>query len=251
MKISGGLRENGVVVGNAYDKYGSRNPIARWLMQGFESALTELVDRVKPTSIHEVGCGEGYWTLKWVKEGIVARGSDFSSAVIDLARANATEHKLPTEIFKTCSIYDLSPALESADLVVCSEVLEHLERPEDGLNALQSIASPYLIISVPREPLWSAMNMARGKYWADFGNTPGHIQRWSQGQFLGLVSRYFDVEELRTPIPWTMLLCRRHGGQSHRGIRSPKTYPALGRFGPGHSRRGLRHYEVGGIREPH
>jgi 2-polyprenyl-3-methyl-5-hydroxy-6-metoxy-1,4-benzoquinol methylase len=212
MKISAGLTENGVVVGNTYDKYGSRNPIVRWLMLRFESALAELVDRVKPTSIHEVGCGEGYWTLKWAKQGIAARGSDFSSAVIDLARANATKHELPTEIFKICSIYDLDPALDSANLVVCCEVLEHLERPEGGLSALQAIASPYLIISVPREPLWSGMNLVRAKYWRKCGNTPGHIQRWSQSQFLSLVSRYFDVDELRAPIPWTMLLCRRRRG---------------------------------------
>ena len=38
--------------------------------------------------------------------------------------------------------------------------------------------------------------------------TPGHIQNWSQSQFLSLVSRYFEVLEVRSPVPWTMLLCR-------------------------------------------
>lgn len=209
MKISGGLTEKGVVVGNCYDKYGSRNPIVRWLMKGFESALTELVDKVKPASIHEVGCGEGYWTLRWLERGIAARGSDFSETVIELARANAVERKISPDVFKVCSIYDLDPASDAAELVVCCEVLEHLERPEDGLRCLQMVASPYLIVSVPREPLWSIMNMARGKYLSSFGNTPGHIQRWSRREFIRFVSCYFEVEEVRTPVPWTMLLCRR------------------------------------------
>jgi len=86
MKIAEGLRENGIVVGNAYDKYGSSNPIERWLVNGFASALTELVDRVKPASIYEIGCGEGYWTLQWLEQGIDASGSDFSEKIIKLAR---------------------------------------------------------------------------------------------------------------------------------------------------------------------
>jgi len=210
MKISEGIKENGIVVGNLYNKYNSSNPIERWLMKGFETAMTELVDKVKPTSIHEVGCGEGYWTLKWLEKGIVARGSDFSNEVIELAQANARSWNFPAESFKACSIYDLNPQVDAAYLVVCCEVLEHLERPNDGLLALQTVTDQYLIISVPREPLWSAMNILRGKYWWDWGNTPGHIQKWSQRRLLALVSRYFEVLEVRSPIPWTLLLCRQH-----------------------------------------
>ncbi len=208
MKISGGLNEDGIVVGNAYDKYGSSNPIERWLMQCFVSAMTGLVDKIKPASIHDVGCGEGYWTLKWLEQGIAARGSDFSRNVIGLAQSNAKSRNLSSESFKVCSIYELKPDVDAAHLVICCEVLEHLERPDDGLKALQAIASPYLIISVPREPLWCVMNIVRGRYWRDWGNTPGHIQNWSQSQFLSLVSRYFEVLEVRSPVPWTMLLCR-------------------------------------------
>lgn len=209
LKISGGLKENGIVVGNTYDKYGSSNPIERWLMKGFMTAMTELVNKVKPTSIHEVGCGEGYWTLKWLEKGIVACASDFSNEVIALAQANARSRNLPAESFKVCSINDLNPQVDAANLVVCCEVLEHLEKYDNGLLALQTITNPYLIISVPREPLWSVMNIVRGKYWRDWGNTPGHIQKWSQRQFVVLVSRYFEVLEVRSPIPWTLLLCRR------------------------------------------
>ncbi|MFH1965419.1 MAG: class I SAM-dependent methyltransferase [Acidobacteriota bacterium] len=209
MKISKGLTEDGIVVGNTYDKYGSSDPIVRWLMQGFKSAMTELVDKVNPVSIHEVGCGEGYWTLKWLEQGIDTRGSDFSSSVIELAQANASNRKLSVETFRVCSIYDLNPQEDVAQLVVCCEVLEHLEYPKAALQSLQAIANPYFIISVPHEPLWSVMNMARGKYWRHWGNTPGHIQRWSYRHFIALVSLHFEVIEIRSPMPWTMLLCRR------------------------------------------
>jgi ubiquinone/menaquinone biosynthesis C-methylase UbiE len=211
MKISGGITERGVIIGNTYDKYGSRNPVVRWIMRAFESALSALIAQVNPCSIHEVGCGEGYWVLRWTEQGIAARGSDFSAKVIELAQSNAMDRGVSPNLFKACSIYDLVPEHDAAHLVVCCEVLEHLERPEDGLRALQSVANPYLIISVPCEPLWSVLNMARGKYLSEFGNTPGHLQRWSQKEFIRLVSKYFEVLEVRSPIPWSMMLCRRSG----------------------------------------
>ena len=208
IRIAGGVTENGIVVGNAYDKYGAKNPVVRWIMAGFEKALSDLVGKASPSSVHEVGCGEGYWVLRWAGEGITARGCDFSSTAIDLARRNAIDRGLDGSLFEVKSIYDLLPGVDNADLLVCCEVLEHLEHPEKGLAALQGVVDRHLIVSVPREPLWCALNMVRGKYLASCGNTPGHIQHWSRTAFIKLVSKYFEVVEIRSPLPWVMLLCR-------------------------------------------
>ena len=208
MKITGGTTERGVVVCNVYDKYASRNPLVRRIMRGFAGALDELVARAGARAIHEVGCGEGYWVLRWNDRGIDARGSDFSEEAIRLARLNAAERGLDASRFAVRSIYELDAARDAAELVVCCEVLEHLERPEEALRALQRVARGHLILSVPREPVWRLLNMARGKYLADLGNTPGHVHHWSTAGFLRLVRGYFDVVEVRTPLPWTMALCR-------------------------------------------
>lgn len=208
IKISGGIKENGIVVGNAYDKYGSSNPIVKWMMQGFESTLSNLVAKAAPQDIHEIGCGEGYWVLRWNEQGMVTRGCDFSTQVIELARENAIGRGLSPLLFEARNIYDLEAARDSADLVVCCEVLEHLEDTGAGLEALQRVVGRHLIVSVPKEPLWCALNLARGKYIAHWGNTPGHIQHWSKDGFVKLVSKYFDVIEAHSPLPWTMLLCK-------------------------------------------
>ena len=50
--------------------------------------------------------------------------------------------------------------------------------------------------------------MARGAYWRDLGNTPGHVNHWSKRAFVDLLSRYGTVEEARSPFPWTMVLVR-------------------------------------------
>lgn len=209
MRISGGQKDDGLVVGNAYDKYGSRNIIVRWLMNGFESALTELVRIASPGAIYEIGCGEGYWVMHWTEEGISASGCDVSQAVIDIARDNAEARDISPDIFEVKSIYDVMGGRASRELVVCCEVLEHLDDPRAGLVAIERAANDYVILSVPREPVWRALNMARGKYLGDMGNTPGHLQHWSASGFRRLVSEYFDVVEVRQPLPWTMLLCRK------------------------------------------
>lgn len=208
MKTADIKKEHGIVIGNVYDKYGSANPIVKRIMQGFESALSSLVAKASPADIHEVGCGEGYWVLRWHEHGIATKGTDFSQQVIKIARENAIERGLPPELFEVRSIYDLEANRDSADLVVCCEVLEHLEQPETALQVLQQVTARHLILSVPREPLWRVLNMARGKYLTDWGNTPGHLQHWSGQGFVRLVSAYFQVVEVKNPLPWTMLLCR-------------------------------------------
>ena len=86
--------------------------------------------------------------------------------------------------------------------------LEHLEDPAGALDVLAGLARPWLLASVPREPLWRVLNCARGKYWADWGNTPGHLQHWSRSGFLAFLERRFQVVEARSPLPWTVALCR-------------------------------------------
>jgi len=88
------------------------------------------------------------------------------------------------------------------------EVLEHVPDPEHTLGEMARVASGHLLVSVPREPLWRGLNMARGAYLRDLGNTPGHLNHWSKRAFVSLLGRYGEVIEARSPFPWTMLLVR-------------------------------------------
>lgn len=209
MKISEGVQENGIVVGNNYDKYASSNPIVKWMMSGFHGSLDGFLAQANPSSIHEVGCGEGYWTIECSRQGLNVRGSDFSEQIIDMAKHNASKAGFATGIFEVGSIYDLSAEKHSADLIVCCEVLEHIDDPQAGLQKLQEITQNKIILSVPREPIWRVLNVIRGKYISNLGNTPGHIQHWSKSGFVELVSRYFNIIDVSSPFPWTMLYCEK------------------------------------------
>lgn len=200
--------EDGVVVGNVYDKYGTTNIAVRIIMRGFEDALSNFVKMVEPSDIHEIGCGEGNWVIRWNKQGIRARGSDFSRSIIEEARRNAITAGLDGGIFSVKSIYDLDESADSADLLVCVEVLEHVDDPEKALVSLARVAQGHVILSVPREPIWRILNVLRGKYIRQYGNTPGHIQHWSRRKFIRFVGRYFKVVAVKSPFPWTMVLCK-------------------------------------------
>ena len=208
MAFSSGKKEDGIVFGNAYDKYGSTNPVVKYLMRGFDQSLDHYISQTGVKEFHEIGCGEGYGVLKYAKKGFETRGSDFSSEVISLAKENAAEQAVSADIFSVKSIYDLKVDSDASKLIVCCEVLEHLENPVAGLEKLKEVAQEYVILSVPSEPLWRILNLVRFKYISDLGNTPGHLNHWSRSRFINLVSDYFEVLSVSSPTPWTMLLCR-------------------------------------------
>lgn len=204
-----GIEEDGLVIGNTYDKYHSQNFIARAMVNRFEKDLNDLVVFANPKTIHEVGCGEGYWTIKWLEQGYPTSGSDVSTRIIDIAKANAARAGKDPSVFSVMPIEQIAQAKISADLLVCCEVLEHVADPSQALAALRESATNWCLISVPNEPLWRILNVARGKYVKDLGNTPGHINHWSFAQIHSLVSKHFKVVEIRRPLPWSMLLCQK------------------------------------------
>ncbi len=193
------------IVGNVYDKYGSKNPVARWLMQGFLKSVRELYAGAGAKRVLEVGCGEGRLADDLVRN--VAAPEAFCACDLSLERLAPELH--PMLEFREASIYDLPFADGSYDLVICCEVLEHLERPELAVAELARVSSRYALVSTPREPLWRVLNLARGRYVRDLGNTPGHVQHFNRRTLGALLVSHFRVLEERSPLPWTMYLCER------------------------------------------
>jgi SAM-dependent methyltransferase len=195
------------IAGNVYPKYTTRNPLARLLVTNFTTTLRQLVWTSGSREVHEVGCGEGYLSLMLAAEGLSVRGSDLSPEVVSEARRRAAARGLDLS-FQVADLYKLEPRRDAAELVLCCEVLEHLPDPARALRILAGLARRYLIVSVPREPLWRVLNLVRGRYRRELGNTPGHLQHWSTPAFLALLQEHVEVVELCTPLPWTMALCR-------------------------------------------
>lgn len=197
--------------GNFYDKYNTRNPIARAMMGGFLRSFMDLASMAKPAGTAlEIGCGEGELSMRLAGDGWNVEACDIADEAVAEARRRALAAELSIP-FRTLDVFNAREAYESHDLVVCCEVMEHLEDPAAALDVLVGLSRRHLLVSVPREPVWRALNMARGRYWKDMGNTPGHIQHWSRRSFVALLQQRLDIVAIRSPLPWSMALCRVKG----------------------------------------
>jgi len=199
------VSSDGIVTGNTFDKYGSSNPLVRRMMASFERTATELLDLARPDSVLDVGCGEGVLVQRWAQRlpGSRMVGIDLEEPSIQLGWA---EHQAPNLEYRVVE----EPGLPFADgefgMASAMEVLEHLSDPGQMLAEMARCARSHLLVSVPREPMWRMLNMARGAYWSSWGNTPGHLNHWSARSLRALLSGFGEVAEMRSPFPWTMVL---------------------------------------------
>jgi len=204
--VTGPVAER-VPTGNTYDKYGSSNSVVRRLMAGFESALDELWEQASPESALDVGCGEGVLTERFAKRlgtGRVA-GVDLEDPKL---RAEWDSRSRPNVEFRSYDGGELPFRRNDFDIACAIEVLEHVPDPERTLAEMVRVARGHVLVSVPREPLWRALNMVRGSYVRQWGNTPGHVNHWSKPAFMDFVNRHGRIAAVRSPFPWTMVLVR-------------------------------------------
>ena len=196
-----------VPTGNTFDKYGSTNPVVRRLMTNFHGTLDEMWGRAAPESVLDVGCGEGVLTHEWAE-----RLGDRRIVGIDLEDAKLRDEwgkrRRSNLEYRVEEATSLSFADDEFDLAAAIEVLEHVPEPEATVAEMARVARRHVLVSVPREPLWRGLNVARGAYVRSLGNTPGHVNHWSRRSFVAMLARHGRVEEARSPFPWTMALVR-------------------------------------------
>lgn len=200
-----------MISGNFEDKYNSKNPVSKIIVGNFISTFNKkLLNEIgDPERIAEVGAGEGYLTNIVAQKFPDAQiwASDLAEdMLLKLAKnLNGKSVNLSVENVENLSYED-----NKFDLCICCEVLEHVQNPKKALNELKRVTRGRVILSVPIEPLWRILNMLRGKYLKDFGNTPGHINHWSGLQFKRLVeSSGFKVLSIKSPLPWQMILAEK------------------------------------------
>lgn len=189
-----------------YRKHKSSSTLQQKLLNNFEDNLIREVKNLNPSSILDVGCGEGF-TLEKLRErniGEHLEGVDYLDLAIKLGKKEHPQLKL-----KTGSIYDLDYKDNSFDVVICSEVLEHIDDPAKGLAELVRVSKKYCVLSVPNEPIFMMGNLLRGKNVSRFGNDIEHINHWTFWQFRKFVGTKLEVIKEIHPLPWTLIVAKK------------------------------------------
>jgi ubiquinone/menaquinone biosynthesis C-methylase UbiE len=197
--------------GHKYTEEGS-GKIGGKLLDGYFASVEKLFkdSGLKTGKAIELGCGEGYSTErlhKMLPSSITLEASEFVADLVPLAQKLNPGIKVTEE-----SVYELRHADNTFDLVFLLEVMEHLDYPDKALEEIQRVLKPggFLILGVPREPLWCILNIARFKYLAHFGNTPGHLNHWSKITLVSFVTKHFAKPiVVRNPLPWNQVLVRK------------------------------------------
>lgn len=201
--------KNNFIEGNYEDKYNTKNPISRFLMnrflKSFEKLLIEAKKNKNISSICEIGCGEGE-LLKIIRKHFPTAkiyASDLSKNEVEKAKINCKDLNIE---FSVQNAQGLKYKNKQFDLLIACEVLEHIPYPNKAIEEIKRL-SDLAIISTPIEPLWRILNMLRFKYVKDLGNTPGHLNHWS----VPSLRKFFNVFDIRAisnakPYPWQMYL---------------------------------------------
>jgi ubiquinone/menaquinone biosynthesis C-methylase UbiE len=188
------------------EKHTTQNPLSRFFLNNFKQLLLEQTKELKPESILDVGAGEGFTLEMFRKQNVGKRleGIEYMDDALKLAK------KFHPEVtIKKGNIYELPYKANSFDLVICTEVLEHLDDPKAALLELKRVAKKYLIISVPNEPIFTIQRILRGKNVMKLGAHPEHIQHWSSTAFEKFIKSALTIKDSKTPLPWTMITAQK------------------------------------------
>jgi len=165
---------------DAFDRlYGSPDLMREYLgperLAFYDEVAARCIGDVAVRSVVDVGCGSGHLLaalLDRVSPPPLLIGVDDSpQAIVRLAQV------VPSARGIVASVYDLDERLDQAsyDLVLCTEVLEHLERPLEALDQLRRLRAPggRLVVTVPD---------------GEIDDYEGHVSFWSIDEFRALLA---------------------------------------------------------------
>lgn len=165
------------------------------------------------TSVIDVGCGSGYKLVRYLGQ--------FDITGVELAQTLAfLRDTYPERRWIEAAEFGRDAHHMAADVVICSDVIEHVVDPDRFVDLLKAIDFKYLYISTPDRRLAykflgrTGLGFLRRGFWGPPGN-PTHQREWTYAEFSRYLGRHFDVIEHRItnrPQATQMCVCRRPAG---------------------------------------
>lgn len=187
-------------------EYESNNLIKRYLFKNFYHRINQILRSVLTSShnVFEIGCGPGESSDRISK--MLYPENEFIVTDYDVRHINMIRKLRPHLNARQADVLSLTEEDNEFDLVIMLEVLEHISDFHRALEEVFRVSRRYVLISVPREPLWRILNMLRLQYLTKFGNTPDHKNHWSTRSIIKLLNKYGKVVKCHQPLPWSIML---------------------------------------------
>ena len=141
----------------------------------------------------DMGCGEGRHTIGlFVEKDLNSVGFDLSLKDVKIAKDRLKDFNISENksfcYFGVGDINNLCFKDSSYDVVICSEVLEHVDDPEKALDQIIRVLKPggILAVSVPRFlPEWLCWKFSK-----EYSKTPGgHIRIFKHNQLKKIITK--------------------------------------------------------------
>jgi 2-polyprenyl-3-methyl-5-hydroxy-6-metoxy-1,4-benzoquinol methylase len=148
----------------------------------FYDEIAEICARLSPTRVVDIGCGTGN-----LLASVVAHAPTIERVVgLDHAAAGIAHLRrlLPEAEGIVGNLYNVDLGDGGYDLVLCTEVLEHLREPEAALTVLCRLCASggTVLVTVPD---------------GEVDSFEGHENFWGEAAFSRMVSRYGDARVTR------------------------------------------------------
>ena len=190
-----------------YLKHANSNPVQKYLINNFYADVFKILKPLKPLKILDIGCGEGF-TLKKLEEKKI--GKTLTGIDNSLSAIKTGKKIYPHLDLQKGDVYNLEFTDNEFDIVICTEVLEHLKDPKAAIQEIKRVTKKYILFSVPNEPFFILANLLRGKYFKRLGNHPEHINHWTFFSFpLFLRKQGLIVSKKKYPFAWSVVLVRK------------------------------------------
>lgn len=199
-----------------YQKYMTKNPLKRRMVDCLNYKIINYIERLctevdkEKVKILDAGCGEGFISDLVYKnvENVQIIGLEYMEEALKIAREMNKNIN-----YVQGDIYDIPFEENAFDIVLCTEVLEHLQNPNLALQELMRVAKYAVVLSVPNEPWFCMGNLLALKNVRRFGNPIDHINHWTYRGFVNFFMKQNICDKDKCypdrSFPWTIMICRK------------------------------------------
>lgn len=143
------------------------------------------ISQNKYKKILDIGCGTGTVCFYLASKGSFVTGVDISRKAIELAKLNSRNLNLSKKTRFYISDFPNDKIIGKFDLIVCSEVLEHIKDHTKAISKVYSLLEKngHAFLSVPLKTSF----LYRFNFLHKFDNEVGHLRRYSEKEFMDLI----------------------------------------------------------------